>query len=225
MTTSSSGRCISCSRKKTGPPDKGMIKKQKPQLAFTLTEMILVISLISLLSVAAFQSLTNGIKVWDRSRRFDVEEDMAIVLDRFAGDVRQALDYSLGTFDGTDRRVVFFTRVRTQVDKALTDSPDMVEQIGSVEYVFRQGNNSLYRRQANYGQSMKKRFGNSRRMAKDIYSMRFVYYVFEDGEMKSKARWTGPLPAGVKIVIDVMERSGRKRRITRYVPVPLNFAL
>src|SRR5437773_11479335 len=104
--------------------------------SFTLVEMLLVTSLMAVIGLALFQSLANGLKVWNISTQHAMEDDAAIFFEKISGDVRDAMDYSLIKFDGSKNKISFPTIVRTLSDPRLSPQPDYISQIGKVEYEF-----------------------------------------------------------------------------------------
>ena len=103
--------------------------------AFTLMEMLLVVSLLSVIGLGIFQAVNSGVKIWDRNRQSIIDEDVAIFLDRFSRDLRNALPYSQLTFTGRPERIGFPTLVRARLDEALAgDRGDYMTQIGMHEY-------------------------------------------------------------------------------------------
>ncbi|HSV43921.1 MAG TPA: hypothetical protein VLJ10_05135, partial [Candidatus Bathyarchaeia archaeon] len=77
------------------------------KISFTLIELLLVASLLSLISVSLYQALSNGLRVWQYTRRLSVEEDVMIFLDKLSADLRNSFDYSLFFFDEGKNYVSF----------------------------------------------------------------------------------------------------------------------
>ena len=112
-------------------------KKKKFNNAFTLIEMILVVSLISLVGLASFRTIANGLSVWEQSLQIGVEEDLAIFLDKITRDLRNSYKYSLLKFDGTKRTISFPTIVHTREDRRKNYGRlRYVDRMGKVEYYF-----------------------------------------------------------------------------------------
>ena len=68
--------------------------KQSLGGGFTLVEMLLAASLVALVSIAAYQSMLNGYRIWQRSQRSGVEEDISLALDKISQDIRNVFSFS-----------------------------------------------------------------------------------------------------------------------------------
>lgn len=141
-------------------------------------EMVLVTSLITVISLALFHSLVNGLKVWEISMVYNGEEDAAIFFDKISQDLRNATDYSLIKFDGNEDKLSFATIVRT-VDQRVTPQAEYISQIGKVEYEFDKLHNMLLRRQGNYGQAVAGEFDPARPLFEAVKFVKFSYYVMD----------------------------------------------
>ena len=79
--------------------------------AMTLMEILIVVSLIAMMSVAIFNALSNGMKIWKRSQQMVIEEDIAVFFDKIAHDIRNAFVFSQFRFEGDELRFAFPTMV------------------------------------------------------------------------------------------------------------------
>ena len=150
--------------------------------SFTLVEMLLVTSLIAVIGVAVFHSLADGLKIWEAAKVSAKEEDVALFFDKLSQDLHNATEYSLLKFDGNDDKLSFATIVRT-MDPGESLSPEVVSQIGRVEYEFDQVRNVLLRRQAGYGQALAKKFDPPRPLVEAVSFVKFSYYVMDAGRV------------------------------------------
>jgi prepilin-type N-terminal cleavage/methylation domain-containing protein len=200
-----------------------MINKGSKRNGFTFVEMLLAVSLVGLISLALYQSLSNGLRIWKHAQKFVVEEDIGIFLEKISHDLRNTFKYSLISFDGREKRIAFPTIVRTLQDKKRASGrTNYIDQIGKVEYSFDKAHKTISRRQANYGQAMEEEYGAERLLAKPVHSLRFLYYYIEDGEYKEKRQATELMPVAVRVEIEFFEDTGKKRTVERVVPIPVN---
>ena len=91
--------------------------KIKQKNALTLIETLLVVSFVSLVSIAIYKSLASGIKVWGKAHDLVVEEDIAVFFDKITSDLRNTFYYSDLDFYGENYRMSFPTIVHTLKDK------------------------------------------------------------------------------------------------------------
>jgi len=187
--------------------------------AFTFVEMALVVSLLSLVSLAVYRSLSNGLEIWKRSARFILEEDAAIFLEGLTRELSNTLSYSLLPFEGEADRVRFATMIRTASDKQGSSARQgYVSQIGCVEYSFDRGRSALVRRQANYGQALDGEFQPGRVRVRPVDSFQLLYYSRDGSVLKST---DGMTPFTVEVKMTFHESSGAIRTLRRLIPVPV----
>jgi len=188
----------------------------------TIIEMLIVVSLVSMISLALYHSLINGLKVWEESRRLIIEEDVAIFLDKLSQDLRNVSQYSKITIEGNEYRFSFPTIVRTQAD-AYSGLPKdaYVDQLGKVEYYYDILKDSIFRRQANYSQAMNERFQPSQLLAKSIERFNFrYYYLTRDGKMTS-VDVLDVCPSGVEVEVEFFDKQGL-RVMRKYIDIPVD---
>jgi len=191
--------------------------------AFTLTEILLVVSLISIISLALYKSLSNGIRVWERNLQYKQDEDLYIALDKFSYDLRNTAVYTAIPFDGDQDKLAFASVVQVPAGSLNPDgSMGNVEQIGMIEYAYDRVHNALVRRQAGYGQAVQKRLGNKRVLVGSIVGMKFSYYYLSGNSVSIKAKSDDDeIPYAVEIEIKLREVQGGTRTVTRLVHVPV----
>jgi len=191
------------------------------QRGMTLLEILIVVSLISIISIVLFSSLATGLRVWERSRRSLIEQDIVIFLDKISQDIRNSFIYSLIPFQGGEDRLSFPTIVYIPADpySGLSEGT-YVDQIGKVEYYFEILDKGLYRRAANYSQAISDLYGTPRKLVEIIDQLKFhYYYLSEKGELYSRATLEG-VPLGVEISVVFSDSLG-ERVMRKYIDVPL----
>ena len=188
----------------------------------TLLEILLVTALISMVSLAIYNSLANGLKVWERVQGVVVEEDAMIVFEKITNDLRNSLIFSLIKFEGHEYRFSFPTIVHTPADTALRlEDGEYMDQIGQVEYYFDLTNRGFYRRQANYSQALQYQFGPPQLLIKGVESVKFRYYYLTDKEEIVSDSSVEVFPSTVEIEITISDKDGPKT-LRKFINVPLN---
>ena len=198
--------------------------RRQTRKAFTLVESILVVSLIAVVGVAVYHALANGLDVWKRSRAFSSDEDVAIFFDKFERDLHNAFRYRTLPFKGEAKSITFPTIVHVPVDPKhpTWNREEYVDLMGVVEYSYDAAQESLYRRQANYGQATQGKFEEARPLAGRIHSLSFRYYYPSPGEEKGELvdEYEGELPSAVYVALEMQETTGGSRIFTRLVNIP-----
>ena len=201
------------------------LSNNKPlsKTAYTLIEMLLVVSLMGMTGLAVFHAITNGIRVWEYSRRYSAEEDVAIFFEKITADLQNTYRYSQIKFDGRPEKIFIPTIVHVPIDKKSGDkSKEMIDQMGGAEYFFQKGKKTIFRRAANYGQAMDHKFSEARVLAMPVQSLHFSYIFYEDKEIKVKNSLKGQIPVSIQVDVDFLEVSGRSRRLTRLINLPIS---
>jgi prepilin-type N-terminal cleavage/methylation domain-containing protein len=218
----SAGRKTSGERPMGPSRDFDMMPTLKKKNAMTLIETLIVVSLVGLLGLAIYQSLANGIRIWDRSREIVTEEDVIVFFDKINTDLRNAFFYSKIRFEGGEYRFTFPTLVYTPQDTRISDrsEDEYVDQIGKVEYYYDFNEDAVFRRQANYSQALNEQFGEPRKMVGSIGRIKFnYYYLTGDGEIYSTEVYD-TIPEGIEIEIEFEDNSG-KRIMRKFLDIPV----
>jgi prepilin-type N-terminal cleavage/methylation domain-containing protein len=189
--------------------------------AFTLIEMLIVASLLSVTGLAVYHAIANGMRVWEYSRRYSSQEDIAIFFEKITADLQNVYQSSLISFDGKAQNIFIPTIVRMPADQGSPDKGQMIEQMGAAEYYLQAGKRTIYRRQNNYSQALKnKKNIQARALSDSVTRLHFSYFVVEDGELKLKKKLSDEIPASVQIEIDFVEVGGNVRHLQRMINLP-----
>ena len=190
--------------------------------AMTLIEVLIAVSLVTLISIAIYNSLSNGVKIWQRSQRLVIEEDINIFFDKLSQDIRNSFPYSKIKFEGNETSLSFPTMVHTLADARIGLSPnEYVEQIGKVEYYFDLTDRGLYRRQANYSQAIYETYQPAIKIIPAIENIKFSYFYQTDKGEEISREALATLPAGIEVKIEFSDKQGR-RTMSKFIHVPTN---
>ncbi len=205
----------------TSRPRRSGKKRRKNFSGFTLIEILLTASLVTIVSVAAYQCLVNGYKIWERSQRASVEEDIGIALDKIGQDIRNVFSFSLIQFDGRSDRLTLPTIIHTLADKKSMSPGEMAFQMGKMEYAFNAG--KLVRRQARYGQALEDDFDPDQVLCSSLHSVRFSYYVVTPQKREILGR-VKEIPAAVIVQFEFVEETGQMRKMEKLIEIPITYA-
>ncbi len=193
----------------------------RPKKAFTLIEILLVCSLFSVIAIALFQSLSSGLKIWERGRLAAKEDDVVIFFDKIGQDLANSISFSVIPFSGKADTITFaavISRFLPQENNAPNDFSQ--GQIGQVEYFFDPGSKNLCYRRANYGLALKAKFFPDVVLVKNLRSVKFQYFYRSDGNIIVQDQIKERIPAGV--MIEVNFGSNRDyRQMRRIIPIAI----
>ncbi|MDP8213351.1 MAG: type II secretion system protein [Candidatus Zapsychrus exili] len=191
--------------------------------AMTFIEVLIVISLFSVLSIALYNALANGLRVWDRSNYALIEEDIVIFFDKINSDLRNTFYYSKISFEGTDNKFSFPTIVYTPADPRSTQKKEgYVNQIGKVEYYFDSLDGGIYKREANYSKAESDKFFKARLLVGPVDSLGFKYFYSTDsGEIESD-KTLETFPSGLEVTVEFTDKRG-KRKANKFINIIVGY--
>jgi hypothetical protein len=185
---------------------------RKPGVTFV--ELLIVVSMLSMLSLAIYATCNNGIKIWQKINQGIPEEKLNIFFDKFNSDLRNCFKFSNIAFLGQDGKIEF---------AALVYNPrEQVTTVGKVRYSYDQTSGIVTREQIGYSQIFNAEGGTHRQLLKNVTSLKFHYY-FYDAQKKEylwQDAWEGdtmPLAARVELEVAYDNRIGT---FTRTVTIP-----
>ncbi len=187
----------------------------------TLMEILIVVSLIAMTSVAIYSALSNGLRVWERSQQLVIEEDVAIFFDKFSQDLRNAFRYSMFKFEGGQQRITFPTIIHMLADKRSgLPQKEYVDQPGKVEYYYDGLEDILYRRQANYSQALNGHFFKKRALIHGVEAVKFSYFYYAEGREIYSPDVLETYPSRVEVEVEFSDKQGKKK-MNRFIDIPL----
>lgn len=197
-----------------------LCRSPQQRIGITLIELLIVISIVSVICLAIYQLINNGVKVWERSLSTVQEENIALFFEKITQDMRNTFIYSTIPIEGFDSRMSFPTLIKDTVQDADTGEDTFIEQIGQVEYTFDFNEDCVIRRQWNYGQSMGKEIISGQKVLKDVDQVSFRYIYFKDEGEITTAEAIDVVPSTVEITVKYTDSSGQKV-LQKYIDLPV----
>ncbi len=141
---------------------------------FTLVELILVSAILSVIGIAVYTALSNGIRLWKRINQEAPQEDISIFFVKISYDLRSLVKHSAASFSGGPDSISFPTFVVSETEEGI-----MKRDLGMVSYYFGKEENVVSREQSNYSQIYLSKPGPARRLLKGVDSLTFRYYCYD----------------------------------------------
>jgi hypothetical protein len=195
------------------------LRRRRAFHAFTLVEILLVVSLFAVTSLAIFQTFSSGVKIWDYASKFFPEEDVLLSFERITHDLHNAFYFSLFEFKGEANVLQFTTIITTKADLKSGATDSYVQQIGKVQYKFDKGKRQFLRQQADYSEAIRQQWQTTRVLAEGIDQLNFSYLYRDKDRLVERAQAQGVMPAMVKIEIHY-QADKEIRRMTRLIDLP-----
>ena len=185
---------------------------------FTLIEMLIVLAMLSLIGLAIFATLSNGIRIWQRLNQAVGQEDINILFDRIARELRNTFEFSTIKFQGEEDKVAFATFITTPGSYQPQETG-----IGQAIYYYNKTSRQLTREKRNYTQIFKGEGGTKEELLKDIDSLKLSYY-FHDEERREylwqEAWHREGLPLAVRIELE-LHNGSQNKKITQTINIPI----
>jgi prepilin-type N-terminal cleavage/methylation domain-containing protein len=180
------------------------MRPQRKEQGFTLIELVVSLTIFSVISLSVYSSFASGISVWRKAQEFSsVYQTARLLLDHMAMELKNAVKVFGTEFNGGPRMISFITlRQTTQGARARRDT-----RVAKVTFEVRRDPSgrgyALFRRHA----TNLKRRGEAELMVGSISSLDFQYtYKNSVGELQPWAKvWkmNDELPLGIKITLNI----------------------
>jgi prepilin-type N-terminal cleavage/methylation domain-containing protein len=186
----------------------------------TLIELLLTVSLVSVIGMTLYSSLASGINVARRITRPASDEDLAIFFEKISREVANSFPYSEIPFQGDELQFSFPTLIRSEKPIEFDST------VGRVTYLYESSSNRLSRRQENVSQVHEEEESKSGPVLRDVTSLSFQYFVLDSStkEYLWSEEWDsveqdGKLPLAVQMTLEYSDE-GKKRELVRTIPIP-----
>jgi hypothetical protein len=174
--------------------------------------------MFSIIGLAIFTTLNNGIKIWQRLNQTVGQEDINIFFERIARELRNTFAFNTIRFSGENHQIAFATFLT-----APGVSQPQQSGIGQVVYYYDRANKQLIKEQRNYSQLYKGDSGAKQELLKQINSLEFSYYYYdqESREYLWLPVWQDDyVPQAVRIKLE-FDDGKQLKNITRSIDLPL----
>jgi len=176
-----------------------IIKKVRNSKGLTLIELLLVVSLLGVVSVVIYTTLSKGIMIWGRVQNEVSLENANIFLERYSEDIRNSYAYSSIRFIGQKTLFECPTIVYTKELEAKT--------IGQVSYMYDARNKTLTRAFKDISMLYRGKDGEISSELENIEAASFEYYKYdtETNNYVWMERWSEekmPLAVRLKLIIN-----------------------
>lgn len=200
------------------------------RLGFTLIEMLIVSAILSVVALAIYATLNNGIKIWQKVNRQLPEEDLNIFFDKFALDIRNTFKFTGISFSGTIEKVEFPTLVNPVRKGGLSNGVNSLRlqkrTVGKLIYAYEPQNRILNRYQVDFaGIYSGESNASPQQSLRNVRTLKFQYYLFD--EQNKVYLWQDEyvhqegLPLAVRVELE-FDDGKETKKFTKTVGIPTN---
>jgi len=197
------------------------------QYAFTFVELLISITLVSLVGVAVYSVLANGIGAWRRgNENRTYARNIRLTTERMACDLRNTFEFSDIAFEGTEDSIMFPGLVLSESDSSSSEVESYYE-LGRIAYFYDPGENVLCKEEKTYPQALgEKEIGKGEVLLERVDKLEFNYCYLDNatGNYKWKDDWKKEeqesIPQAVKIEM-VLEKGIHQEDLEKTVFIPI----
>lgn len=189
--------------------------KGRPAAAFTLIEMLVVVSMVSVISLAIYATLSGGLRIWQRVNLNTPAEDIVIFFEKITSDLRNAVKFSSLSFFGEEDNFEFVSLIHShRLDK---------KTIGKTAYSLDAFSGVLKRYEKDIAHIFKEETGISYNAIGGVEAVRFQYYYYdeENDYYLWEDEWLGDgIPLAVRIEL-MVKTENASEKFTKTVSIPV----
>jgi len=197
------------------------------QCAFTFVELLISITLVSLVGVAVYSVLANGIHAWRRGNENRAyARNIRLTTERMACDLRNTFEFSDIAFEGTEDSIMFPGLVLSESDSSSSEVESYYE-LGRIAYFYDSGENALRKEEKIYPQALgEEEIGKGEVLLERVNKLEFNYCYLDNatGNYKWKDDWKKEeqesIPQAVKIEM-VLEKGTHQEDFEKTIFVPI----
>ena len=140
-----------------------MWKTIRVSSSFTLIEIIIGVSLFSLIGIILLSTFNSGLKVWDKIFREKSEEDIFIFFEKFYRDLRDTFSYQMINFLGEKDSLKFPALIFTK-----SSFPGLKEGVGEVKYYWDKEEKKIFRVKRNLSDIYRESLGKEEVLLENV---------------------------------------------------------
>lgn len=203
-------------------PDREGTLDSRNSRGFSLIEILMVVSLVTMISIAIFGVFQSGISALERVTVSSPEEDIQIFFEKFSRDLQNTFHYTGINFRGEGETIRFPTVMITRTELG-GDSG-----IGRATYSYDASEDAIVRLTENMSDLFQEKSDEPVPVLRKVRSLKFQYYEFDlaqktfqwlDEWNDEDTKKTDLL--AVKLEME-LEDEGQTRTITKTVAIPIS---
>jgi prepilin-type N-terminal cleavage/methylation domain-containing protein len=183
--------------------------------AFTLIEMLVVVSILSVISVAIYAALSNGIKIWQRINTILPEEGISIFMEKLTSDLKNAVKFQSLSFIGEEDNVEFVKIIQSHRLEKMT--------VGKTAYLLDNASGMLKRHEKDISHIYQEKDGVAYDMLAGVEGVNFWYYRYDkdNDDYIWEREWDRQgLPLAVRVEF-IIGKENASEKFTKTISMPV----
>ena len=178
--------------------------KTKGLRGFTLLELLIAVTIFSIVAVAIYSSFNVGIRAWRKAENsYKVRQEARHALNTIGRELRSAINSTAMSFEGSSNYVSF---CRTM--KISNPQGGYSEGIFKITYTFEAEDKAVYYILQTYGESAKGETGTKSLLASGVLDFKLQYAYLDLDMVVWKDEWKElNIPLGVKVSLSYPSQS------------------
>jgi len=189
---------------------------KKRNSGFTLIEMLLVMAMLAVVSLAIYTMFSNSVKIWQRIHMSIPVEDVDIFFEKFTSDIKNSMKFKTIGFSGKEESLGFAAPVYSaRMDK---------RTVGEIRYTFNPYSGKVKREIRDYSQAYLGEEKAAQELLTSVKEFKIRYYTYdvEKKEYIWQNEWQGEgLPLAVKVEIEIKNDNEQAEIYARTVSIPV----
>ncbi|MBU3933418.1 MAG: type II secretion system GspH family protein [Candidatus Omnitrophica bacterium] len=183
---------------------------------FTFIELLISITIISLVGVAVYSVFANGITAWRRgNKNRTYARNIRLTTEKVARELRNAFEFSNIAFEGTEDSIMFPALIAVESESGEGETETHYE-IGRLAFFYDKKEDALCREEKAYGEVFEEEeIGKGEALIRHLRKLEFEYCYLDNatGTYKWKEDWKkeeqDSIPQAVKIKMVFKKKAGR----------------
>ncbi len=194
--------------------------------SFTLIEILVSVTIFSLVGAAIYSVFANGLNAWRRGNdNKSYAKNIRILSEKIARDVRNTFEFEGIPFEGTEESVMFPGLIE---GRSYDDAVEEYSEVGRIAYFYDSGEDAFCRKEQTFAESlMEEELDEAEILISDVDSLAVSYCYLDNatGAYDWKDDWKedeqDTIPQAISLEISFKKKAARKDDFNQVIFIPI----
>ena len=200
----------------------------KTRYAFTLIEILVCISIVSLVALAVYSIFSNGLNAWRRgSENKTYERTIRLASEKMTRELRNVFEFSLIPFEGTEDSVIFPALISSKLD-AEGDYREEYYEVGRIAYFYDESKDAFCKEVKSLSEVLNdEELGSGKSLIENVSALEMGYCYLDNatGTYEWKSDWKkeeqDSIPQALRMEILFKKGASKSNNFTRIIFIPM----